>query len=344
MSQVWLVSRRFDLAAFVAPAALALALVPFADQLAPGGVMPIWAWVGLVLCVDVAHVWSTLYRTYFDKAELRRRPGLYLFAPIVAYGLGLALALNSFQTFWRGMAYLALFHFVRQQYGWMRRYGRLDVALTEWDRHLDAAVIYAATVFPVLWWHAHLPRRFEWFVPEDFIAGLPEGVVQALWPVYVGLFVLFFGRQAQRARREGFVAWGKLWLVLTTAACWGVGIMVANSDWAFTVTNVIIHGVPYVAFIWVLGRSSAEGFEAGTLNRAIFGGARWLHFLAILGALAYFEEYLWDRLMWQERASLFPGPELSIPEGWVAVLMPLLALPQVTHYLLDGFIWKRAKG
>ena len=30
----------------------------------------------------------------------------------------------------------------------------------------------------------------------------------------------------------------------------------------------------------------------------------------------------------------------SAPEGALALLVPLLALPQATHYLLDGFIWR----
>ncbi|UCJ07051.1 hypothetical protein KTO58_25850 [Chitinophaga pendula] len=31
-------------------------------------------------------------------------------------------------------------------------------------------------------------------------------------------------------------------------------------------------------------------------------------------------------------------------EAWLAVVVPLLALPQLTHYILDGFIWKKRDG
>ena len=32
-----------------------------------------------------------------------------------------------------------------------------------------------------------------------------------------------------------------------------------------------------------------------------------------------------------------------MPDKALAFIVPLLALPQVTHYILDGFIWKIRK-
>jgi hypothetical protein len=336
--QPWLVSARFDLWAFGAPAAVALLLVPAAAALE--GEVPLWAWALAVVGVDVAHVWSTLYRTYLDPAELRRRPALYAGAPLVAYGAGVALASASEAMFWRGLAYVAVFHFVRQQYGWVRLYGQRDPGLGPSDRRLDAAAIYAATVYPLLWWHAHLPRRFEWFAPGDFVGGLPGVVAAGLAPLYVTILAGFLARQVQRGLREGFVPWGKVLVVLSTAACWGIGIVLTDSDWAFTMTNVLVHGVPYVAFVWLYGRRTYSGADAPRLLGWLFGGRRWLVFLLVLVALAYGEEYLWDRSLWHERGALFWGPAWAWPEGWVRWWMPLLAVPQLTHYLLDGFIWR----
>ena len=61
-------------------------------------------------------------------------------------------------------------------------------------------------------------------------------------------------------------------------------------------------------------------------------------FLAAVWALAYVEELLWDRGVWFERSWLFGGWNL---EAWRGLLVPLLAVPQLTHYVLDGFIWRR---
>ena len=55
---------------------------------------------------------------------------------------------------------------------------------------------------------------------------------------------------------------------------------------------------------------------------------------------AWLEEWGWDRLVWHERAALFPGPALLPGPEALALLVPLLALPQATHYVLDAWIWR----
>lgn len=338
---IWLVSRRFDLWMFLAPALVALLLVPLGPLVAPTGETPLPMWFLAVLMVDVAHVWATLYRTYLDRAELRRRPLLYAGAPLLAYGFGLMLASISFAAFWTGLAYLAVFHFVRQQYGWVALYNRRDPKTGPLDRGIDTFTIYAATLFPLLWWHANLPRAFDWFLPGDFFFGLvPPGLVRILWPIYLGSFVVFAARQLQRRIAGEAFRLGKIVVVTTTALCWGVGIVVSNTDWAFTVTNVLIHGVPYFGIVWVACKRSEGGYRRGSLLHFIFRGGRILPFYGILVLLAYTEELGWDRLFWHSAHGLFPGPALRPPDWAALLLLPLLALPQVTHYLLDGFIWK----
>ncbi len=78
----------------------------------------------LVVGVDVAHVYGTLYRTYLDPAEFRRRRSLYVLAPLLGWLAFAALYSLGAMVFWRALAYLAVFHFVRQQYGFMMLYGR----------------------------------------------------------------------------------------------------------------------------------------------------------------------------------------------------------------------------
>ena len=113
----WLVSARWDLAVFGGPALLAFALLAWGRVTGIlAGVTPPWAWVATVLLVDVAHVWSTAYRVYLDPAERRRRPALYAGVPFTAYVAGVVLYTASAGLFWRVLAYLAVFHFVRQQY------------------------------------------------------------------------------------------------------------------------------------------------------------------------------------------------------------------------------------
>ena len=131
---------------------------------------------------------------------------------------------------------------------------------------------------------------------------------------------------------------GKSLIVATTWLAWYVGIVVLNSDYAFTVTNVLIHGIPYLGLVWIYGRSRFRGSSA-VVARA-FRPRAWPLYLAPLVAVAWLEEWLWDRSLWHEQAQLFPGPELVPGPELLALIVPLLALPQATHYLLDAWIWK----
>jgi hypothetical protein len=330
----WLFSPRVDVCVFGGSALASLLLLWVGARAgALEGDSPDWAWVPAVLLVDVAHVYATAFRVYFDAEELRRRWSLYVLAPAIAFVMSVALYSESEALFWRALAYLAVFHFVRQQYGWVALYrGRAgERGRAGWC--VDAAAVYVATLYPLAYWHAHLPRRFWWFLPGDF-AGVPAWVESAAFVLYCLALGAYAARSAHAWLVVGRGNPGKDLVVVTTAVCWYVGIVAFDSDYAFTVTNVVIHGVPYLALVWWYARSRAP--RAGRVYRGL---ARWPVFLATLWVLAYAEELLWDRGVWHERAWLFGA-------GWdwaslKVFLVPLLALPQATHYILDGFVWRR---
>jgi hypothetical protein len=334
-------SPRFDAAFVLAPPFIVAALALLLGHAGVGSAeTPEWAWVVLVLAIDVAHVYSTLWKTYLDRAELARRRALYVLAPtlgfacaVVLYGLGEAV-------FWRALAYLAVFHFVRQQYGFFMLYRRAEGHGPQWSYRIDQAVIYLATLWPLAYWHAHQPRAFQWFMEGDFVEDAPRlmGAVEATsaW-TFGGAVALYVVKELWRGR----LASPKTAVLFGTALSWYVGIVRFDSDFLFTLTNVVAHGVPYVALIWAQGRRTAQRrlvrWFSAPLLPAFFG---------LLLVLAYVEEGLWDGLVWRERASVFPwSPALpNLDETpWLVLVVPLLALPQVTHYVLDGFIWRRER-
>ena len=120
----YLFSPRRDVAVFLGSALLSgLALLWGAHMGYLRSQSPEWTWIVAVLLVDVAHVWSTCFRTYFDPEQLRQRPGLYFGTPLLCWlGGTLIYWWAGGAVFWRGLAYLAVWHFVRQQYGWVALY------------------------------------------------------------------------------------------------------------------------------------------------------------------------------------------------------------------------------
>lgn len=329
----WLHSAPFDLGWIAAPAFLsAIAVLMLPALRSP--TTPLWAWLVFVVFIDVAHVYATLYRVYLDKEEFRRRRPLYLGVPFICLLVGVLAYRVSPGLFWRTLAYAAVFHFVRQQYGFTRLYQRLEGEAGAFDRWLDAAAIYGAMLYPLAFWHGSRDRLFAWFVEGDFVA-LPAMPEAARW-LYAALLAAFAARQIQKALSGAPVHPGKAAVVLSTAAAWYVGIVHLNSDLAFAVTNVVAHGVPYLAFTWLYGR---RRFSAGWLARVHRPALAALFLLPLL-ALAYGEEALWDAWVWREHAAAFFGLALPRPEWALGLLVPLLALPQATHYVLDAWVWK----
>ncbi len=349
MRQPWIQSPVFDIAWILGPAFFATGLAwLFASRFDTASHLPTWVWVALVLCVDVAHVYGTLYRTYFDREELARRPTLYGLAPFFCWLTGFALYANEPRAFWSALAYLAVFHFIRQQYGFAMIYSRTERDLPLWYRRLDQAAIYLATLYPVFYWHTHLPRQFNWFVENDFariLMRLPSTWLTALneaaFTVYAATLTLYFLKElwlGYKLRRPNFP---RALLTFGTAASWLTGIVIFNGDFTFTLTNILTHGIPYMALIWITGQTSAERGLAPALKPCLTYAPL---FVLTLVVLAYFEEALWDGLIWRDHLDVFGWLADSLPwmtdHAMLAWIVPLLALPQSTHYVLDGFIWR----
>jgi hypothetical protein len=153
------------------------------------------------------------------------------------------------------------------------------------------------------------------------------------------LLAAFCVRLVIRWLREGAFPLGKSLIVATTALTWYLGIVTFNSDWAFTLLNVLPHGIPYMVLVW--RRSNLEADKRGAAGALLNAGP--FVFAALLVAVAFGEEWLWDLGIWHDHPALF-GAGWDLTHMAEAFVVPLLALPQATHYLLDGFIWKSVKG
>lgn len=304
-------------------------------------------WVLLVLLVDVSHVYATLYRTYFDRQARQQFGSLFYLIPVLCFAAAFLLwNAGNPQLFWRILAYAAAFHFVRQQYGFCRLYSRNESG-NKWSGRLDAAMVYGSTIAPLLWWHLSSSRNYNWFVEGDFLqADLPL-LRQVLMLAYAAIAIVYLVKEIKLAANQGLNIPKNL-LLLSTAASWYTGIVLLNSDLAFTLLNTISHGIPYMALVWVYARRSQRS-NPNTYKRWVKATLYPMAFPLFLLAIAlpgYLEEGFWDGLVWHEHQSVFPM-FASLGHHTAAelrnLLIPLLIVPQLTHYVIDGFIWKVRK-
>ena len=348
-TQPWLFSPAFDLAFILGPALLVVAVVlVFQGQFGALQAVPPWLWLLLVVGVDVSHVYSTVFRTYLDREELKQRQTLYTLVPLVAWVMGCLLYSVDGSLFWRVLAYLAVFHFVRQQYGFMMIYGRQERDLPLLYKHLDKAAIYMATLYPLAYWHCH-ERSFHWFVAGDFVTFDAPLASNIAGGVYLAILLAYVLKEAVLWKRSGRVNLPRNLLLLGTAVSWFAGIVAFDNDLAFTATNIIAHGIPYMALIWVYGHNqqAMNGREGSPFIQSWVGRLfNWRTVPLYVGGLfllAYLEEWAWDGFIWRDHAMLFRFSE-ALPvvqsEQTLVWLVPILALPQATHYILDAFIWR----
>ena len=346
-SQPWLKSSAWDLVFIIGPAFVcSIVALAFREQFENMRSLPTWAWVCFVLLVDVAHVYATLFRTYLDKNARERNGTLLIAIPLVCWSVGAMLYSMSSIMFWRVLAYLAVFHFIRQQYGFMAFYSRRDAESYKRYKILDELLIYAATLYPLLYWHTNLPRNFNWFVEGDFVESIPAICADLGLAVYALLALAYLAKEIYLYGRTRSFNLPKNLLLLGTALSWWVAIVAINSDMSFTMVNVISHGIPYMALVWLYhskndAKNSSSNLITSRSRNLVLSYAPL--FLCFLFFLAYLEEGLWAGFIWREHLAVFK-PFSYLPAlndgGILALVVPLLSLPQSTHYVLDGFIWR----
>ena len=344
-SQPWIASASFDSFWIIAPAFLSVAWVMLFPS---GGSETTMSWLLLIVGVDVAHVYSTVYKTYFDSDEFHRRKKLYTMAPLFGWLAGAMLYSIDSLFFWRAIAYLAVFHFIRQQYGWMRLYSRNEETHPLWMRRWDQLTIYSATLYPLLFWHTHQPRHFHWFIDGDFGSIPFPGLSGVGGLIYALILVVYLVKEIRIGVQERRCNLPKNLIMMGTALSWYVGIIILNGDLEFTITNVVSHGIPYMALIWWGGRQkrklASDRAQPDVSPMGLFSAKAIPIWFGILVLLAYLEEGLWDGFVWRDHErvfSLFTALPRVHDEAILAWLVPLLALPQITHYILDGFIWRK---
>ncbi|PSR52745.1 hypothetical protein AHMF7605_04020 [Adhaeribacter arboris] len=346
--QPWLHSAAVDLLFIVSPPFLCLlAIIAFPDFFQQNKDMPVIAWVVLVLLIDVSHVYSTLFRTYLDKEAFQKQKSLMILVPLLAWVLGMLLYGLDDMLFWRVLAYLAVFHFIRQQYGFLQLYSRKE-RVTKWQRQINVITIYTATIYPILYWHLEGKRLFNWFMAGDFISISYPGLLPILTVVYIFIILVYVVKEVWFIYQNKTTNIPRNLVVFGTLLSWYLGIVYYNGDLIYTTFNVVSHGIPYLALVWIYGQkkqihASRNCQPVAKLHKLIYRNTGIILFVGLVTLLAYLEEGLWDGLVWREHRQVFSFfsllPQLQ-DTVLLTIVVPLLALPQITHYVLDGFIWK----
>jgi hypothetical protein len=231
----------------------------------------------------------------------------------------------------------------------MMIYARNERDLPHYYRIIDQAAIYLATLYPLVFWHCH-DRTFSWFIADDiYQVNLPIVATLFGW-LYAVVLSLYIAKEINLCMTYKVFNIPRNLTLAGTALSWYVGIVAFNNDLIFSATNILAHGIPYYALIWAYGYKqnivSRQSIYKPKTLRFLFTKQFFLIYIFLMVGCAYLEEGIWDGLIWQEHAHWFgafaalPGVNSRPVLTW---LIPLLCLPQTTHYLLDAYIWRLQK-
>lgn len=337
MKQPWIHKKTTDLLFILLPPfGIALIVLLFHKELSIiQSSYSFLSWMILIVFIDVAHVYATLFKTYFNKTEFTKNRRLFLQIPAICLLLSTGAFFMGAPFFWSALAYIAVFHFIRQQYGFMRLYSRNEVKTFK-KQIFDKVVIYNATLFPMLYWFLNPDRHFNWFIKNEFLQINAPEITQILFVLFLIILGVYLIQLLYEFITTGKINLPKTLLILGTYVSWYLSIVHYNNELIFTFFNVVSHGVPYMALIYF--REIKPKKQKLYLLRMFFGKKMLPAFLLIILVFAIIEEFIWELTVWEEHIQI--AQSFFVPESFHFIWIPFLALPQLTHYVLDGFIWK----
>eukprot|EP00736_Rhodelphis_marinus_P012609 Rmarinus@m.15562 len=344
-----------DFSAFILPVLVACAFIPaWSNHWIDSESCPLKEYLLLVVAVDVAHVYATLFRTYFDSNMMETRSKLLLGSPPIILIFSTVVHFYSETLFWSLVAYFAIYHFIAQDYGFVALYKARVGERDPIDFRLDYWVLWAGALCPVLLWHATPTKRFSWFDNgEEVLLRLPMWTRPCIIGAYVLVAMVYIGRQFILFQRHGRVNPGKIVIMVLAWLTWALGGFIDHFVLSLAFLN-LFHGVPFIFIVWFVanqtlgdGTKNTKKIQDSFFRRGVRWMTRrgnWMYYYLFLLCLAFVEELLWDALIWQlylPNLSMFSSVEWPQLVGWQrSFITAILALPQILHYYLDAFIWK----
>lgn len=286
----------------------------------------LWGWI----IVDGSHVYSSLLVTYTDKDMVRQlRPYLWgIPIAIMAAAFTLSFTGQS-QYFYYFLAYVAMIHFIRQEFGWMKIASKLDSQAPKWLFYTDVGTSYAMTILPLLWTIRETVVA-QWYRPGD-VLGVPlfvaEWALKLFWPI-VSIFLAANAYQTYKTKTFNL---SKMLVFLNTLFGWYIAKTFIQNPYMAGWFFIFHHGIPYYFIVFKTERVSSNVGWLQALGKFKFP-------VMYLGCVIIFYCFLMGHSGNSFIASLKKDPFLF------SLVYCISVMPQMTHFILDGMIWKKKYG
>lgn len=264
----------------------------------------VWYYFLIAYFLDAGHVYSTFVETHFDLKHPRLKT-IYIYT-FIAYLLNLAILYSSRDLFYSYIFYFTVFHNMRQGLG---------VILLN-DNKLNKALIkvlyYIGTMIPFLLFHVRDLKAvvskdiFHPFNLHNYLGMINLNTAYMCYFVIIAIIGLFF-----IIKKELKIIIPFFWFCLIYCYSW----MFSNNVILSYVMLVSTHAIPYY---WLFYKRVSLTHSIKTIrDNAIY---LVLIFFLIGGLMDYIHDDA--------------GYQLNL------FLEALFFTPLITHFLLDGILWK----
>lgn len=271
-----------------------------------------------LLSIDSSHIYSTFWRTLFDKEEFKRSNFLYKISPLIIGFLLFLWFFLSIPYFWNFIIYLTVYHQIKQSVGLLKWYMKKN---KHYDKNMPN-IMYLTTITTFSIFHFRPDSVLINFYSSNDLFTYPNNILY-----YISLFcllsiLLYWGIvEIKNIINKKF----KLNQFLLMFFYLGVQIwcfLFGKNMIEIILPQLLFHAVSYQASIIQsvenLGRNKSFWFRSLSI----------LVFSFIIGFIANDIE---------NKISTNPNGDFIN-----SLILAIYMIPTLCHHLWDAFIWKKS--
>lgn len=273
------------------------------------------AWFGLVVhCIDQTHVVSTSWRTFLYK---KQKKIINYSVPVSVFIVVFILGYLNSANLWAIITYLGIVHMIRQNYGVLRWYHKINNYFDRYEPHL----FYFFSITPFALVHFKEGIIINLFENGTFFHYPAQIIFERGMNVYVGLVALWFFYEAF-IRKNLMQSLGSKVFILGNSLFTYIALTTLTTNAQIADTFLFAHGLHYLS----LNLLSIKKTQRPKPR---------VYAMIFLAGLVLIALYL-----------KIPSPLFNVTEGieeptiLIAFLGALYHLPVLSHYTYDTFIWR----
>lgn len=270
--------------------------------------------------IDSGHVYTTIWRTYWNKEERNSHPK-YIWTPLLVFIFFFVLFILKIKWVWPLVAYATLFHHIRQNYGVLRWYENINQRQDKKSHFF----LYALSILPMIIFHFRLDAPQRGYFSSQDVFLYPDFKLNQISLILWVHAVVFWLMNEFKLYRSGKRELNRFLSVAMPAVMYGTCFMLGKTLTQILFPLLFLHGISYLALIsHSLTRTQAEKFKTYARTFLIVGVSA-----VIFGSLE----------AWSEENLLVFRIEKLTPITSAALALYLT--PLFSHYIFDSWLWKK---